>query len=176
MADQIKRHAECKPPQTQFLLAVVRMHGFLEVLRIGLVQEAPVKPGNPPPLTPPEPQCVVCIEHDRVELHAAHQEPDRVADDLVLGREARGDVDGDRAPSWAAGDEVRERSPVQGCLRGRVDGLLVRYKLEEDEGGEDHEEPLAQRSGYFSVVELAYAEEVFLGEVEANFLPSLAHG
>ena len=52
--------------------------------------------------------------------------------------------------------------------------MLVRYKLEVDR--EDHEEPLAQRSGNFSVVELAYPEEVFLGEVEANFLPSLAHG
>ena len=41
---------------------------------------------------------------------------------------------------------------------------------------EDSEEPLTQRSGNFSVVELAYAEEVFLGEVEANLLPSLAHG
>ena len=49
-------------------------------------------------------------------------------------------------------------------------------QVEEDERGEEHEEPLAQRSGNFFVVELAYAEEVSLGEVEANFLQSLAHG
>src|SRR5258706_3153920 len=175
MTDQIKRHAERKPPQTQ-LLAVMRMGGFLEVLRIGFVREAPVEPGRPPAYAPPGPQCVVRIKHDRVELHAAHQELDRVAHDRVLGRETRRDVDGDRAPGWAAGGEVRERGPVEGCLRGRVDGLLVRHKLEEDNRGEDHEEPLAQRSGNFSVVELAYAEEVFLGKVETNFLPSLAHG
>ena len=176
MANQIKSHAEGEPPQTQLLLAVGRMRGSLEVFRIRLVQEAPVEPGRPSALAPPEPQCVVCVEHDRVEPHAAYQEPDRVTHDRVLGREARRDVDGDRAPGWAAGDEVRERGPVQGCLRGRVDGLLVWYKLEEDERGEDHEKPLAQRSGNFSVVELAYAEEVVLGEVEANFLPSLTHG
>ena len=37
MADQINRHAERKPPQTQLLLVVMRMRGSLEVLRIGLV-------------------------------------------------------------------------------------------------------------------------------------------
>ena len=176
MANQIKSHAEREPPQTQLLLAVVRMRGSLEVFRVGLVQEAPVEPGRPAALAPPKPQCVVCIEYDRVEPHAAYQKPDRATHDRVLGREARRDVDGDRAPGWAAGDKVRERGPVQGCLRRRVDGLLVRYKLEEDKRGENHEKPLAQRSGNFSVVELAHAEEVFLGEVEANFLPSLAHG
>ena len=46
MADPIKCHAERKPPQTQFL-AVVRIHGFLEVLHIRFVQEAPVEPSNP---------------------------------------------------------------------------------------------------------------------------------
>lgn len=175
MADQIKRHAERKPPQTQFLLVVVRVRGFLEALRVGLVQEAPVDPGGSPPLAPPKPQRVICVEHDRVKLHAAQEEPDRVADDRVLGREPRGDVDSDGAPGWAAGDEVRKRGPVQGCLRRRIDRQVIRHKLEEDERGEDHEEPFAQRSGNFSVVELAYAEEVFLCEVEANFLPGLAH-
>ena len=60
--------------------------------------------------------------------------------------------------------------------RGTVARLLIQYKLEEDKGREEHEEPLAQKSGHFSVVELTYAEEVFLSEVEANFLPSLVHG
>ena len=46
MADQIKCHAERKPPQTQFLLAVVRIHGFLEVLHIRFVQGALVEPGD----------------------------------------------------------------------------------------------------------------------------------
>ena len=75
------------------------MRWFLEVTRIGFVQEARVDPGDPPALAPPELQCV--------ELHAAHQEPDRVTHDLVLGREARGKVDGDRAPSWATSDGRR---------------------------------------------------------------------
>ena len=137
--------------QAQLLLAVMRMRESLEVLRIGLVQEAPVEPGRPPAFAPPESQFAACIKHDHVELHAAHQEPGCVAHDRVLGCEARRNVDGDRAPGWAADDEVREWRPVEGCRRGRVDGLLVQHKLEEDE----RERSMRSRSPNEAVISLS---------------------
>lgn len=162
MSDQIKRHTEREAPQPQ-LPAIVR--GSLETRRTRRVQKLS-EPGRPPPLTRPKPHRVIGIEYDRIEHHATQQQPDRVAHDWVFGCEPR--------RGWAASDEVRRCGPVQGYF-GRKANEVLRYELKEDEGGENHEEPLAQRGSDFSVVELAYAEKVFLCEVEADFLPGLAH-
>ena len=50
------------------------------------------------------------------------------------------------------GDEARERYPVQLCGRHGIGAWFVRRKLEEDEGGKDHEETFSERGGYFSIV------------------------
>lgn len=110
------------------------------------------------------------LDHNCGELHAPYEQPHHdPQQSRVLGRQARRGVDGDGRPRAGirfgfgarmrttglglGGDEGSEGRPVQaGCGDG-VSGGGARCDLEEDEGGEDHEEAFAEGRGNFAVVE-----------------------
>lgn len=74
------------------------------------------------------------------------------------------------------GNEGRKGSPVKGGGWDRVRQGGVWGELKEDKGGENHKEALSQRGCNLAIIKTANACVTGLREIDANFLPGLAHG
>jgi hypothetical protein len=112
-------------------------------------------------------------------LHAADEDTNEEAEDgRVFWGDTGGGIYGDSRPLWRClvGNESGKGSPVKGGGWDRVRQGGVWGELKEDKRGENHEEALAQRSCNLAIIEAANAGVTGLCEIDASFLPGLAHG
>ena len=119
------------------------------------------------------------MKDDSRELHSADEDTNEEAEDgRVFGGNTGGSVYGDRGPLWGAvgGNEGGKGSPVKGGGWNRVREGGLWGELKEDKGRENHEKAFSEGGCDLAVIETANASVTGLCEINASFLPGLAHG